>query len=294
MQLGYRMKKTMPFPLLRAGRTLKASIWHLLNSKATKSLPLADQFPWCSPNVWERIVNFYSSIPRPVVLEYGTGVASIWHVGNLLAQGGTYIGVEHKQDWYRKVLDEVISYGLHKGLNVKYTGKPLITSSNLYSTSYDAAFTLEGREFAGCTVKLKLRPPHERIQGTDGTLAEFREYVEALDETCDVIVVDGRARKACVNYVLDTNFLKPGGLLVLLEAGRGLEGWLGSPAFTGTSNYQPEVQRMLTLGGQVVNGSGLDRWPGLKRRRAPRSNAYTYPSEACFLVLPCSARGATL
>jgi hypothetical protein len=100
----------------------------------------------------------------------------------------------------------------------------------------------------------------------------------------DVVIVDGKVRKACVNRVLDTDFLKSDGMLALFEAWRGMDGWMGRPALTGPSNYQLEVQRMLALGGELVDGIGLDRWPDLRHRRTMESTAYSYPAEACFLV----------
>ncbi len=85
-----------------------------------------------------------------------------------------------------------------------------------------------------------------------------------------MVIVDGRARKACIACIeraLDTNYLRPGGLLALFDAGRGQEGWLGYPTKTGTSDYQPVVQRILDLGGELIDGYGTDRCPRQKRRR---------------------------
>lgn len=223
--------------------------------------------------------------PAPVVFEYGTGASTLHHILNILNKGGTYIGVEHKPDWYFHVLHAVIRYGVRNGLTIKASGQTTPMPVEFPANAYDVIFHLSGSDIPGCTVKLNLRPPYKRTQDTDGTLLEFREYVHAINEPCDVVIVDGRARKACINYVLDSDFLKPTGLLVLFEAGRGGEGWLDSPALPGTLNYQPEVQRMLRLGGELVDGCGLDRWPGLTKRRTPTSNAYLYPLEACFLRL---------
>jgi hypothetical protein len=281
----YLMKKAMPAPLLRVARSLKGWMWRLTHAELVSPEPLEDQFPWISPDVWKRIADFYMPRPAPVVFEYGTGASTLHHIRNLLNKGGTYIGVEHKPDWYFYVLHAVIRYGVRNGLTIKASGQITPMPVDFPANAYDVIFHLSGSDIAGCTVKLKLRPPYKRTQDTDGTLLEFREYVWALTESADVIIVDGRARKACINYVLDNALLRPGGLLVLFEAGRGVEGWLNSPALTGTSNYQPEVQLMLTLGGELVDGCGLDRWPGLTKRRTPGSNAYLYPLEACFLQL---------
>ena len=287
---GYHVKKALPAPLLQAARDWKSGIWRLLHPAPAHPLPLEDQFPWCSPDVWQRVVDSYLSVPQPKVFEYGTGVSSIWHIRNLLAEGGTYIGVEHDLDWYAQVLQAVLRYGVRHGLLVACSSQPVTMPDDFPVPANDAFLKLSGPQITGCEVVLKLRLPFNRSRDADGTLAEFREYVKALDEPCDVVIVDGRARKACVNHALDLALLKPGGSLVLMEAGRGVEGWLGWPASSGTSDYQPEVERMLALGGELVDGSGVDRWPGLKRRRTPISNAYSYPLEACFLRLPTSSR----
>jgi hypothetical protein len=199
--------------------------------------------------VWERIVDFYTDRASPVIVEYGTGASSFYHVRNLLTKGGTYIGVEHKPDWYLHVLHAILRYSVLHSLTIKSSIEPAPMPPDFPVLAYDAVFRLTGESVTGCTVVLKLRPPYNRTRDADGTLAEFREYVYALNEPCDVVIVDGRARKACINYVLDNNYVKPGGLLVLFEAGRGVDGWLGWPALSGTSDYQPEVQRMLALGG---------------------------------------------
>jgi hypothetical protein len=284
-ELAYLIKKNMPVPVLEAARTFKGRLWNLFGYKCKNNVEIEYDLPWCSPDVWQKIVTFYLNIPKPIIFEYGTGAASIWHIRNLLTKGGTYIGVEHKQNWYIQVLDAVIRFAVSRGLSVKYIGEKPTTALDLSRSFYDSVLEVGGPKLPICKVKLKLRPPRTKRRDLEGTLEEFREYVEAVDEKCNVVIVDGRARKACVNYVLDNGFLRSSGLLVLFEAGRGIEGWLGSPALTGMSDYQPEVQRMLKRGGELVDGSGLDSWPDLKQRRTLGSNAYHYPTEACFLYL---------
>lgn len=284
MQLTYLLKKTLPEPLRQIARQWKDKAWRLINPEPAPLVPFENQFPWSSPDVWQLVVDFYLSLPDPIIFEYGTGVSTLWHIRNLLARGGIYIGVEHQPDWYCRVLQEILSYGFRHGLRVTYAGQS-VTLADFPVSAYDAIIRLTGSALKGCKVKLKLRPPsiNKKLDPV-GASKDYREYIMALDEPCDAVIVDGRARKACVNHALDTGFLKPGGLLALFEAGRGQEGWLGWPALKGTSDYQPEVHRMLAMGGQLVNGCGVDNWPGLKKRRTPGSNAYFYPAEACFLI----------
>lgn len=222
--------------------------------------------------------------PSPIVFEYGTSVSSIHHIGNLLAQGGTYIGVEHKPDKYLQVLNMVMNNAVQHGLAIEMNSGSIQSPPNFPMSAYDVVFRISSKGTIGCTVNLKLRLPHNRTHDEDGTLDEFREYVHALTKPCDIIIVDGRARKVWVNYVLDHSLLKPGGVLVLFEAGRGVERCLGCPALTETSNYQQEVQRMLSVGGELVARVGLDNWPGLKWRRTIGRNTFKYPAEAYFLI----------
>ena len=98
-------------------------------------------------------------------------------------------------------------------------------------------------------------------------------------------MIDGRARKECVHHVLRSALLKNGGLVALFEAGRGIDGWMNSPALTGSYDYQPEVREMIAAGGEIVDGDGLDRWPTLNTRRTFSPAAFHYPTEACFLVI---------
>lgn len=284
----YMLRKLAPRPILVAARRAKLMGWKLLH-KGTSDVSWEQQFPWSSPNVWQRVVSFYTALKDPVIFEYGSGVSSFHHILNLIKQGGTYISVENDQAWYARTVQEIIAYCIKHGL----TASSHVTPG---AGERDSGLRGEWREWREtvfhisngqggptCVAKLRLRPglPYS---GGDGGLDEFEHYVYALDQECDVIIVDGRARKACVNHVLDHGLLKPNGMLALFEAWRGLDGWMGYPALSGTSDYQPEVQRMLSLGGELVNGTGVDTWPDLKYRRTAGERAYAYPKEACFLI----------
>jgi hypothetical protein len=287
----YWIKKTMPKLMLRAARAMKVRIWRLKQGNAREmTARLEYEFPWSSPNVWQRVVDFYVERSVGVIFEYGTGVSSLHHIRNLALQGGRYIGVEHQPEWYVEVLSAVVRQAVSYCWAVDVSGEPVSIPDKFPVAAYDTVLHLSGNDIPGCTVTLKLRPPHNRTDDADGTLEEFQDYVYALTEPSDVVIVDGRARKACINYALDNNMVNPGGVLVLFEAGRGVEGWLDWPALQGTSNYQPEVQRMLELGGELVDGCGLDRWPGPKRRRSATSTALHYAMEACFLCIPTEGR----
>jgi len=230
--------------------------------------------PYVSSNVWNAIVEAYLQRDRPTVFEWGTGASSIHHLENLVSLGGTYIGVEHDRNWYGRVVSAIVDWSLRCGYEVTLSGS-LGGCAHIETT-------IRQHDGRGCEAHLLLRPPVTSYEG-DGDLASFSTYVAALDRHVDVVIVDGRARRACVDRVLDEKLVRPGGLLALLDAGRGLERWLGYPTQLDTSDYQPAVHRMLGGGGWMVNGSGIDRWPEDQTRRSFHPKSYFVPSEACLL-----------
>jgi hypothetical protein len=246
---------------------------------------LRTSLPWCSPNTFDLIVAAYRRTPSPYVHEYGSGASTLWHLKVLLTTGGTLVSVEHDAKWALRVSDaakEILPnpfpINAHTVRNGRQPGSPRSGSEIEFCTRATNGVELR---FA-----LKVRPPDGRRLDPDGTADEFRDYVFSLDRPADIVIVDGRARKACVRHVLDNQLLRSGGSLALFEAGRGAEGWLDAPALQGTSNYQPEVERMLNLGGILVDGTGYDSWPGQLKRRSFGSLSMRYPSELCLLQLP--------
>ena len=256
-----------------------------IRSETAADLGSAGQVPWCSPNVWHDILRFYRNRHRPVVFEFGCGVSTLHHIRALLPCGGTYIGVESDPVWYARVVAAVLAESIGRGNRVELVGReggsPASSVGDL-----DRRILIKGPADSICTVDLRLRPEDREGATAAGAAGAWAPYVEALREPCDVLIIDGKARKACVNRALDRNLIKPGGLLVLFEAGRGLKHWFGRPTLTGEDDYQSEVQRIMRLGARMVDGCGVDRWPELSRRRTPGREAHRNPAEACFLVLP--------
>lgn len=287
--LLYGVRKHLPQPLLRTVRNARVALWNW-NRRRTCEVLWEQEWPWTSPNTWQRLVNFYSSRPNPVVFEYGSGISSFHHMRNLLALNGTCVSVEHNEEWYHRVVQELSSYCLRQRFDLivqsSFTTVSDPKTGRLLRCGNTTMRITNGQ--TTCTMKLKLKPPLELFDAEDGTESEFADYISTLDEPCDVVIVDGRARKQCVKYVLTRNMLRPGGMLVLFEAWRGMEGWMGHPALTGSSNYQPEVRQMLALGGELIDGTGFDRWPGQSRRRTIGTVAFSCPAEACFLIHPGS------
>ncbi len=267
----YALKRRAPAPLLGAARRIARAIPRAAPER------IEDAPPWTSPDVWARVVSLYASRPSPTVFEYGTGASTLAHVRQLLAGGGRVVGVEADADWFAKVQLAIDRLARSEGTVSPWTRAAV-------PGGVDATTRLTGRAGAAVVVELRLRPIRA---GSPGGADPF---VRALDAPVDVVIVDGEARKACVRHALDERRVRPGGGLVLFEAGRGVDGWLGLPGLGGEFDYRPEVAAMTALGGEVVDGAGLDRWPGVSRRRSSISVSHYYPLEACLLVMPADGR----
>lgn len=207
--------------------------------------------PFTSQNTWEIVSKFYMSLPEaPRILEYGSGISTFYHLKNLEEKGGELVSVEHDPSWFR-MLNKTLSKEFKSSKKVKF--------------------------------KYLLRKNHGRTGC--GTFEEFKDYVTAPEGKFDVIIVDGRARKACVNYVLDNNLLKKGGMMVLFEAGRGNGVWPKKNQMSDTYDYKPEVNRMIKLGGKIIDGDGYEKWDGWKPNR-PTTEAFAkgVPAEICYFI----------
>lgn len=218
--------------------------------------------PFTSENTWRLLSEHCRLLRRPPsVLEYGSGTSTYYHLKALATcGGGRLVSVEHDLDWYLKVVR-----------SFRRAFKPRISGEEWHLHIAGVPVTLE----------YLFRPAHG-LTGC-GTLEELREYVQAPRGQFDLVVVDGRARKACVRHVLEQGLLSERGLLVLYEAGRGHAEWPVPSQRTGTWNYQPEVEEMLRRGGALVRGSGVDHWTGWTRTGDPTPHfSRDYPMEACF------------
>ena len=170
------------------------------------------------------------------------------------------MSVEHDLDWYRKLMRS-----FRRAFSMSPNGEEIRIEAFGARSSFEYLY----------------RPAHG--QTGCGTYEEFQEYVAAPRGRFDLVVVDGRARKACVRHVLEQGLLSERGLLVLYEAGRGHADWPVASHRHGTWDYQPEVEEMLRRGGTLVHGSGVDHWPGWTRPGQPTAHfADSYPMEACF------------
>jgi hypothetical protein len=221
--------------------------------------------PWSSPNIWKEIVDYYENMHSPTVFEYGTGASSISHVNNLLPLGGKYIGVEGDQNWFNIVTGSLVQ-------RLSKTEKEIKVQrfKQKCGNSHDEDFIISSQRIQ---VILKLR-------------MNIESYVNALDTSCNVVIVDGLHRKGCLQKVFNSNYLIVGGLLVLMEAGRGSPDWWEGK-LTGSNDYTHELNEMVRLGGKILDGEGIDEWPQVNRK-SPDPISYFYPMEACVLIQPKS------
>jgi len=141
--------------------------------------------PWWTLKATEAVDAFLKSRPDARVFEYGSGASTFW----LAKRAGTVVSVEHDADWYASM----------------------------------QASGLPGH------VELIFRAPEPAGDAAPGFPSgragyeqmEFRAYVQAIEaqpQPFDLIVVDGRARVACLEAA--KRHLAPGGMIVFDNAGR--------------------------------------------------------------------------
>lgn len=149
--------------------------------------PLADELPWITFRAIDWLDSYLDSGMK--VFEYGAGGSTLF----LAKRAGSVVSVEHDESFYRIVRDELLR-----------------------------------RNINNC--QLILRQP-EPCKGSGGTYASFQSkykgwcfesYVRTIDDFpdggFDLVLVDGRARVACINQALKK--VKPGGALMLDNSDR--------------------------------------------------------------------------
>lgn len=137
--------------------------------------------PWWTFRAIAAVERFLAERPDAAVFEYGSGASTAW----LARRAGRVTSIEHDAAWHRETRRVVAAYP---------------------------------------TVDLRLCPPDPLDafdpafrSGKSGAAGRsFRSYVEAIGSEgpgYDLVVIDGRARAACLARALDR--LSPGGLVVL-------------------------------------------------------------------------------
>jgi hypothetical protein len=134
--------------------------------------------PWWTFEASDRVAAHLAARPGARVFEWGSGASTVW----LGARSGAVTSVEHDAGWAERVAGR------------------LPDNADLVLVAPTAGHR------AGAVGSRK--PGHEGL--------DFRAYVAAIDAVpgdFDVVVIDGRAREACLARAVDR--LAPGGLIVL-------------------------------------------------------------------------------
>ena len=117
-------------------------------------------------------------------LEWGSGGSTL-HFSRYLENGVSFISIEHNKQWFDRIRQRVIENNKIKLYHAPPKKSPWIDDHHL------------------------------------GSLSDFRDYVEfpkKFNQKFDFILVDGRARKACM--ILAINLLKTDGVVILHDANR--------------------------------------------------------------------------
>lgn len=132
--------------------------------------------PWWTFEAIDQVERHLSSRESAQVFEWGSGASTVW----LAARAGSVLTVEHDAEW---------ASGMRSRLpdHVRLLVVPPVGSTRPAVPS--------------------AKPGHEGL--------DFSDYVAAIDRSpdrYDLVVIDGRAREACLARALD--HLAPGGLIV--------------------------------------------------------------------------------
>jgi len=203
-----------------------------------------------------------------------------------LGNGGLYVGAEHDLDWHASVVGALVR---------EYTQLRLLRLlevTDVGEEGSDVRMQIMTEQRITTEVILKYRTA-KNWKGGEGNIEQFGSYVRLpANERFDLIVVDGRARKACVDWVLDARSVAGGGALVLCEAGRGTRDWLGQPTCIGEADYRETVDRMRSLNGCLYEGVGYGNWPSLHPAIRWQRGRRRVPAEICVLKVATTDNGS--
>jgi predicted O-methyltransferase YrrM len=156
----------------------RAGAWarSLLSIFDLRELAAADT-PWWTYESAARVEGFLARRPDATVFEWGSGASTVW----LAKRAAHVIAVEHDTAWAEQV-------------------RPLLSAN----ATVQVVPPTPARPGAGIS---SAKPGHEGLDFTDYVYA-----IDAYDGPFDLIVVDGRAREACLKRALPK--LADQGLLV--------------------------------------------------------------------------------
>ena len=125
------------------------------------------------------------------VFEWGSGGSTLFFA----SRAKQTTSIEHLKEWHKVTADALAYSGINGKCDLRFVSRDLLKS-------------LDSDSFKSSQATLK----H----------VSFKNYVTAIDEFedsfFDVVLVDGRARAACIKRAIPK--IKPGGLLVVDDAGR--------------------------------------------------------------------------
>lgn len=146
--------------------------------------------PWWTYDAIQHVEAFLKSRPAARVFEFGSGASTLW----LAKRSGQIISIEHDTNWFPIVEDRLKKLGL----------KEKVTYHLIEPVALEAGQT---------TAYGSSKPGHEHL--------DFKDYVTSLSKDSglfDLIVVDGRAREACLLEA--KNKLTPGGIILFDNSNR--------------------------------------------------------------------------
>jgi len=146
--------------------------------------------PWWTYDAIDEVRAFLAARPAARVFEFGSGASTIW----LARRAAEVTSVEHHRGWHARMVDQL-------------------------SFAEDLApVTLRLVEPDAVAVEA----PLYRSEKAGERHSTFRAYASAIgdepDARYDLVVIDGRARGACLEHAIPQ--LAPGGLIVFDNTGR--------------------------------------------------------------------------
>lgn len=140
---------------------------------------IALDVPWWTYEAAGKVARFLASRDDARVLEWGSGASSVW----LARRAGSVTSIEHDPEWAAEIAP--------------------VLPSNAQVIAVPPTLASQSSE--------PIRSAKKGFEGLD-----FRDYVEAIDRQhgdFDLVVVDGRAREACLARAIER--VVPGGMIVV-------------------------------------------------------------------------------
>ncbi|MEO0394143.1 MAG: class I SAM-dependent methyltransferase [Pseudomonadota bacterium] len=146
---------------------------------------IALDVPWWTYTAIDHVEAFLARQSNPRVFEYGSGASTVW----LAKRSAEVISVEHDDQWYQTLSPRLMAMP-----HVAYHLVPPTADGDETDLDEAGDYRSKKHDHAGLC---------------------FREYAASLDKDdglFDLIVIDGRARHACLRHAIPK--LAPGGLIV--------------------------------------------------------------------------------